>query len=153
MRQRTPHLCTLLYTLHPTRQTIRSLPAHQHLVCRLPIHPPSIPIAEMLKPARCRQQRRHLLQNHLHLHSLRRQRSLLYPLQQTKHQLLHQMHHQRRDMKVRETARKKQRPQKWLSRQESLSNAIKKYISSIACLLYTSPSPRDATLSRMPSSA
>ena len=26
-------------------------------------------------------------------------------------------------------------------------------INSVACLLYTSPSPRDATLSRMPSSA
>ena len=28
-----------------------------------------------------------------------------------------------------------------------------KYEPSISCLLYTSPSPRDATLSRMPSSA
>ena len=28
-----------------------------------------------------------------------------------------------------------------------------KYVDDIACLLYTSPSPRDATLSRMPSSA
>ena len=27
------------------------------------------------------------------------------------------------------------------------------YITTIICLLYTSPSPRDATLSRMPSSA
>ena len=27
------------------------------------------------------------------------------------------------------------------------------YIEDINCLLYTSPSPRDATLSRMPSSA
>ena len=37
-----------------------------------------------------------------------------------------------------------------------LSKADKSYLSSkeiISCLLYTSPSPRDATLSRMPSSA
>ena len=34
---------------------------------------------------------------------------------------------------------------------ETSGNTLK-YIS-IACLLYTSPSPRDATLSRMPSSA
>ena len=27
------------------------------------------------------------------------------------------------------------------------------YVASFSCLLYTSPSPRDATLSRMPSSA
>ena len=27
------------------------------------------------------------------------------------------------------------------------------YVECITCLLYTSPSPRDATLSRMPSSA
>ena len=33
---------------------------------------------------------------------------------------------------------------------EVLEHYLKKYIS---CLLYTSPSPRDATLSRMPSSA
>ena len=32
-------------------------------------------------------------------------------------------------------------------------NEGKKYIDGLACLLYTSPSPRDATLSRMPSSA
>ena len=31
--------------------------------------------------------------------------------------------------------------------------ADKTYIEPITCLLYTSPSPRDATLSRMPSSA
>ena len=31
--------------------------------------------------------------------------------------------------------------------------AISKFIMCIDCLLYTSPSPRDATLSRMPSSA
>ena len=30
---------------------------------------------------------------------------------------------------------------------------IKDFRSKISCLLYTSPSPRDATLSRMPSSA
>ena len=34
---------------------------------------------------------------------------------------------------------------------EIMLNAVN--ISLIACLLYTSPSPRDATLSRMPSSA
>ena len=32
-------------------------------------------------------------------------------------------------------------------------DAIVDWIDPIACLLYTSPSPRDATLSRMPSSA
>ena len=32
-------------------------------------------------------------------------------------------------------------------------NDIKQLVSRCACLLYTSPSPRDATLSRMPSSA
>ena len=32
-------------------------------------------------------------------------------------------------------------------------NTIKELISLNICLLYTSPSPRDATLSRMPSSA
>ena len=31
--------------------------------------------------------------------------------------------------------------------------AYNTYITSYNCLLYTSPSPRDATLSRMPSSA
>ena len=31
--------------------------------------------------------------------------------------------------------------------------AVAKNVQSILCLLYTSPSPRDATLSRMPSSA
>ena len=35
----------------------------------------------------------------------------------------------------------------------SLSQGVKMAIDSITCLLYTSPSPRDATLSRMPSSA
>ena len=34
-----------------------------------------------------------------------------------------------------------------------VSNNMKKAIQSGNCLLYTSPSPRDATLSRMPSSA
>ena len=33
------------------------------------------------------------------------------------------------------------------------SNVSKPVVAHIACLLYTSPSPRDATLSRMPSSA
>ena len=32
-------------------------------------------------------------------------------------------------------------------------NSIKSYINSLTCLLYTSPSPRDRTRSRMPSSA
>ena len=32
-------------------------------------------------------------------------------------------------------------------------NSLKEVLSSNTCLLYTSPSPRDATLSRMPSSA
>ena len=31
--------------------------------------------------------------------------------------------------------------------------SLKMYLQSYRCLLYTSPSPRDATLSRMPSSA
>ena len=34
-----------------------------------------------------------------------------------------------------------------------LKNAIPLDLNNRACLLYTSPSPRDATLSRMPSSA
>ena len=33
------------------------------------------------------------------------------------------------------------------------SPVICEYLDSLGCLLYTSPSPRDATLSRMPSSA
>ena len=33
------------------------------------------------------------------------------------------------------------------------SSCIKCQVSGKSCLLYTSPSPRDATLSRMPSSA
>ena len=39
---------------------------------------------------------------------------------------------------------------KGASKGEGLGN---KFLSHISCLLYTSPSPRDATLSRMPSSA
>ena len=39
------------------------------------------------------------------------------------------------------------------SRIATLSEVDKKNILSSVCLLYTSPSPRDATLSRMPSSA
>ena len=35
----------------------------------------------------------------------------------------------------------------------ALGTAHNKVIHLISCLLYTSPSPRDATLSRMPSSA
>ena len=34
-----------------------------------------------------------------------------------------------------------------------LNDLFKKSTASVDCLLYTSPSPRDATLSRMPSSA
>ena len=34
-----------------------------------------------------------------------------------------------------------------------LINAVVSALASYGCLLYTSPSPRDATLSRMPSSA
>ena len=51
----------------------------------------------------------------------------------------------------------------WLSKTRSMSfdiserlvggTAYDKEGDSISCLLYTSPSPRDATLSRMPSSA
>ena len=36
---------------------------------------------------------------------------------------------------------------------ESLAETDEQLTESVACLLYTSPSPRDATLSRMPSSA
>ena len=32
-------------------------------------------------------------------------------------------------------------------------NGTRMYVTGTSCLLYTSPSPRDATLSRMPSSA
>ena len=35
----------------------------------------------------------------------------------------------------------------------SLAASIGWLVNGLACLLYTSPSPRDATLSRMPSSA
>ena len=38
----------------------------------------------------------------------------------------------------------------WLSRQEQLEEAMK---NADTCLLYTSPSPRDLSTSRMPSSA
>ena len=50
----------------------------------------------------------------------------------------------------------------WLARYRSLKGAINwsdeqlsdlVFYGAIGCLLYTSPSPRDATLSRMPSSA
>ena len=40
----------------------------------------------------------------------------------------------------------------WLDDFEIIGKGFKRQISE-ACLLYTSPSPRDATLSRMPSSA
>ena len=36
---------------------------------------------------------------------------------------------------------------------ESLTTAVIREVLEETCLLYTSPSPRDATLSRMPSSA
>ena len=36
---------------------------------------------------------------------------------------------------------------------DQLSHAFAAWLQSRGCLLYTSPSPRDATLSRMPSSA
>ena len=36
---------------------------------------------------------------------------------------------------------------------EYLGKGVLKAVKNINCLLYTSPSPRDATLSRMPSSA
>ena len=43
------------------------------------------------------------------------------------------------------------------ARTKQLNDELKTYIgdvkSELSCLLYTSPSPRDATLSRMPSSA
>ena len=38
-------------------------------------------------------------------------------------------------------------------RQRLESQQLEKTLKTLACLLYTSPSPRDATLSRMPSSA
>ena len=36
---------------------------------------------------------------------------------------------------------------------ESAQNVLRRFADKLTCLLYTSPSPRDATLSRMPSSA
>ena len=36
---------------------------------------------------------------------------------------------------------------------KDIAGSILSFEKAIACLLYTSPSPRDATLSRMPSSA
>ena len=36
---------------------------------------------------------------------------------------------------------------------ENSKEILKNLIAAVDCLLYTSPSPRDATLSRMPSSA
>ena len=38
-------------------------------------------------------------------------------------------------------------------RREKSDKKLARYIKAQTCLLYTSPSPRDATLSRMPSSA
>ena len=37
--------------------------------------------------------------------------------------------------------------------QENLQKAMKEFVEEHPCLLYTSPSPRDSNLSRMPSSA
>ena len=37
--------------------------------------------------------------------------------------------------------------------EEQLTEWMKEFVESIDCLLYTSPSPRDGLLSRMPSSA
>ena len=39
------------------------------------------------------------------------------------------------------------------TRKMRLTDAGERYVDGCRCLLYTSPSPRDATLSRMPSSA
>ena len=46
-------------------------------------------------------------------------------------------------------------PNRYKYDEESILKELSDYISGTynACLLYTSPSPRDATLSRMPSSA
>ena len=41
----------------------------------------------------------------------------------------------------------------WIGNDEFLYNTAKACVEFCDCLLYTSPSPRDATLSRMPSSA
>ena len=44
----------------------------------------------------------------------------------------------------------------WMSfmlRTEPKTSSHEKFVQYTNCLLYTSPSPRDATLSRMPSSA
>ena len=45
------------------------------------------------------------------------------------------------------------RSERGLERLPKIDSVIHLAGESIACLLYTSPSPRDATLSRMPSSA
>ena len=41
----------------------------------------------------------------------------------------------------------------WTGFRWGTEGAVERYGADLACLLYTSPSPRDATLSRMPSSA
>ena len=41
----------------------------------------------------------------------------------------------------------------WRKKRDDLTSAELRYAMVNDCLLYTSPSPRDATLSRMPSSA
>ena len=40
-----------------------------------------------------------------------------------------------------------------MTKYDDIRQALKDYETFSSCLLYTSPSPRDATLSRMPSSA
>ena len=40
-----------------------------------------------------------------------------------------------------------------INKKKIITNAKRLGVKNIICLLYTSPSPRDATLSRMPSSA
>ena len=47
-------------------------------------------------------------------------------------------------------------PKKWITEFENIMNIVQEEFpidENTNCLLYTSPSPRDATLSRMPSSA
>ena len=53
-----------------------------------------------------------------------------------------------------EFSEKHQIKRREISKEEILERCLYKHLSRISsCLLYTSPSPRDATLSRMPSSA
>ena len=58
------------------------------------------------------------------------------------------------DVKLFDSSSKYESGSGWPSFYESLPNVFEtKTDHHIGCLLYTSPSPRDATLSRMPSSA